>query len=87
MPITRNKPRKKYKLISEFGFGLEDILDVLDATSGLCSVLGMFDHETTPDDDVEMLDAYFRGEQASKKEKKRLTKPIMENRGQFLKRA
>ncbi|CAG2195533.1 unnamed protein product [Mytilus edulis] len=43
MPVTRNKARKNYKLLSEFGFD-QDVLDVSDPTSDI------FDHETSPDE-------------------------------------
>ncbi|CAC5409963.1 unnamed protein product [Mytilus coruscus] len=50
MPVTRNKARQNCKLISEFDFGHEDVLDVSDPTSDI------FDHETTPYDEVDRLE-------------------------------
>lgn len=82
MPVTRNKARQNCKLISEFGFGHEDVLDVSDPTSDI------FDHETTPYDEVHRLEHRIHNLEVRISEKERkLEKPILKNRGQFQKRA
>ncbi|XP_052062920.1 uncharacterized protein LOC127702665 [Mytilus californianus] len=76
MPVTRNKARKNYKLISEFGFGHEDVLDVSDPTSDI------FDHETTPDDEVDRLEHRIHNLEVSISEKERkLEKADFEKQG------
>ncbi|CAC5400129.1 unnamed protein product [Mytilus coruscus] len=66
MPITRNKARKNYKLISEFGFGHEDILDVSDPTSDI------FDNKTSPDDEINMMEHRIHNLEVSISEKERV---------------
>ncbi|CAG2242714.1 unnamed protein product [Mytilus edulis] len=76
MPLTRNKARKNYKLLSEFGFDHEDVLDVSDPTSDI------FYHETSPDDEVDRLEHRIHNLELSISEKERkLEKLILKNRG------
>ncbi|VDI30006.1 Hypothetical predicted protein [Mytilus galloprovincialis] len=74
MPVTRNKARKNYKLLSEFGFD-QDVLDVSDPTSDI------FDHETSPDE-VDRLEHRIHNLELSISEKERkLEKSDFEKQG------
>ncbi|XP_063439984.1 uncharacterized protein LOC134721138 isoform X2 [Mytilus trossulus] len=74
MAVTRNKARKNYKLLSEFGLD-QDVLDVSDPTSDI------FDHETSPDE-VDRLEHRIHNLELSISEKERkLEKSDFEKQG------